>query len=358
MAPQLDRANEPFVWGVSCGMSVYAHLAGVRHDRLFRDFDGIVEAYTRGRPMAEELLGPDVICSGPCWIGNSYGHVNALGSELIFPEDSEVGHTPIYDSLDQGIAALKKPVVFEEQGLFPEMLKLWERLKERFPEHHGPFMAYKAEGPITTAWLLRGHDFFMDVMLDPERAQEFLQLVTESTIKYRKLVQRINGRPEVDPVITHLPDDVAAMLSPDLWPTMVIPCLETHFSSLTSGERSVHIEDLRPEHLHYLDELRIDRYDPAVSPKLTPALVRDGCKSVFGWRYHAMTCAATPIEDTARWVAEAVAGGASRVFATVAPVMLADDRLPRLRAFIEAAKQAKSLLESGCQREAIVEEMV
>ena len=40
---------------------------------------------------------------GPMWPGISYLHVNALGSELLFPEDSEVGQTHIYDSLDDGM---------------------------------------------------------------------------------------------------------------------------------------------------------------------------------------------------------------------------------------------------------------
>jgi hypothetical protein len=67
-------------------MSAYAALAGVRYDRLFLDVDAIVEAYVKGEPRARELFGPDVQMAGPAWMGNSYVHVNTLGSRLVFPE--------------------------------------------------------------------------------------------------------------------------------------------------------------------------------------------------------------------------------------------------------------------------------
>ena len=42
------REGTPFTWSFSCGMPVYATLAGVRFDRLFLDADAIAEAYTSG----------------------------------------------------------------------------------------------------------------------------------------------------------------------------------------------------------------------------------------------------------------------------------------------------------------------
>ena len=93
--------------------------SGVRFDRLFLDADAITAAYTIGRPKAEALFGADVATGGPTWAGISYGHANSLGAKLEFPEDSEVGHTPIYGSMAEGIARLKKNVDFRRQVIFP-----------------------------------------------------------------------------------------------------------------------------------------------------------------------------------------------------------------------------------------------
>lgn len=338
---KIGRNEVPFTWSVSCGMSGYARLAGVPLDRIFMDAEAIIEAYIKGRPLAEELFGPDVRMGGPTWQGISYGHANCLGAELIFPEDSEVAHKPLYNSLDEGISALKKEVDFSRQGMFPFYLDMWEKLKQAFPEEKITFH-FKAEGPITTGWILRGHEFFIEMLTEPERMQEYLELITESVVAYKRLLNRINGRPEVSSEGDSLADDIAAMVAPDRWPDTVMPYLERYYQGLTSGHRYAHIEDLTAGHLKYLDQLGLRLYDPSVSPRLSPKVIRDNCSVPFQWRLNEIDYPGLGCEEIESWVFEAVAGGAARV---ITDAVL--ESPGKVQAFIRAAARVKGFLDNG-----------
>jgi hypothetical protein len=345
------REAYPFRWYVSCGVPVYAALAGVRFDRLFRDAEAIVEAYTVGRPRARALFGPDVRYGGPAWAGISYGHVNCLGSELRFPRDSEVAHTPIYASLAEGIERLQHEVDWANAGLMPFYLELWESLKKAFPSERIPFGGFGYEGPITTAWELRGHGFFLDVHDDPGLYREFLGLVTNSIVDYWAFIRRLNDQPAFDRGGAALYDDVSSLIHPDLWPSMVLPFHEQFFSAMTSGRRHAHIENLVPEHLPYLEQLGLDSFDPSVSPKLRPSDLRDRCGVPFLWRLNAMQLRDFSPDQVWRFAFESVADGASGVFCVLANTMLGPEQVAKVHTFIEAAQQVEQLLAGGYPRQ-------
>jgi len=345
------RSETPFRWWANCGMDAYAQLAGVPHHLLFRDADAIIEAYRKGRPLAEELFGPDVGMGPPSWAGVSYGHLNTLGSELVFPEDGQVAPTPIYHSLEEGIRALKREVDFIREGMFPFYLKLWDELKKAFPDENVPFGMFKGEGPLTTAWLLRGHDFFTDVLEYPAQAKEYIRLATESAARYNLVYRKINGGEEYFQAGVWVGDDVPGMISPALWPDLVLPYLELYFAMQTKGKRSAHMEDLKPEHLKYLDALRLDYYDPSVSPKLSPAVIRDRCNVPFAWRLTAMHYPRLSASEIERWVVESAADGASVVFTGVESVLCTPEDAEKVRAFARAAKAVERMLAEGVPRE-------
>ena len=345
-----------FKWSVSGGIEALSVLAGIRFDRMFTELDAIVEAYREGLDMARDLFGPDIPFGTPRAAAISYGHINCLGSTLVFPENSEVAHTPIYDSLREGVRSLRAEVDFIRAGMFPFYLDLWDRLKRAFPGQTIPFQGFGSEGPVTTAWLLRGHDFFMDIYDDPFLAREYLGLVTRSIVKYRRLISRINGEPELSTLGAGLVDDAAAMIRPGLWPELVMPFLEEYFTDLTSGSRSAHIEDLRAEHLHYLDALRLEHFDPSVSAKLTPALIRAHCSVPFTWRLNEGTTSTFTVEETQRWVLDAAAQGAPAVRTGVWRNNCTRQGADNVRAFMETAQRVQELLERGCPRDRLVEE--
>ena len=344
-----------FRWWVAGGIEALSVLAGVRFDRLFRELDAVVASWRDGLPIAREMFGPEVPFGQPHWAGISYGHVNCLGSELIFPEGSEVAHTPVYGSLAEGVRALKQDVDFARAGLFPFYLDLWDKLKRAFPEHNLPFAGFGSEGPVTTAWLLRGHDFFMDIYDDPPLAKEYLALVAGSVVKYNKLTRRINGQPELSEAGAGVCDDGAAMIPPKLWPEFVLPALERHFTQLTSGRRSAHIEDRRVDHLRYLDALRIGDYDPSVSPKLSPALIRKHCGVSFTWRLNEGDLAALTADGTRRWVLNAAAEGAPAVRTGIWRNNCTARAAENIRAFTATAQEVQRHLADGRPPEQLLE---
>jgi hypothetical protein len=332
-------------------MPLYAALADVRFDRIFCELDAIVQAFMVGEPMARERFGPDVQYGGPGWAGISYGHVSCLGSELIFPQGSEVAHTPIYSSLTDGIAALRQEVDWGNVGMMPFYIDLWQGLDKAFPDRNIPFAGFGYEGPITTAWELRGHDFFLDVYDDRERCLEFLALLTDSIVDYARFIRSLNGQPAFLTTNLGLYDDVASMLGPNLWPEVVQPFHKRFFESQTSGPRYAHIENLTTGHLPLLKALALDHFDPSVSPKLRPSDLRDRCQMPFLWRLNAMHVRDLDDAQIRHFVYDAVADGASGVFCNIARTMTAPEDVSKIHTFIDAAKRVEKLLAQGCPRE-------
>jgi hypothetical protein len=346
------RPDTPFTWYVTCGIPVYTTLANVRFDRTFRETDAIVEAYTVGEPKARALFGPDVHYGGPAWAGISYGHVNCLGSTLRFPRDSEVAHTPIYGSLDEGIEALQQRIDWASAGLMPFYIALWEQLKRAFPNLHIGFGGFGYEGPVTTAWEVRGHAFFADTYDEPERYSTFMQLLTRSIVDYAAFVRALNGQPaRVDRVSLY--DDVSSLIHPRRWPDLVLPYHEQFFQAqqAEAARRHAHIENLVPAHLPYLDALGLDSFDPSVSPGLTPTDLRDRCHVPFLWRLNAMHVRDLTRDQVRHFVYDAVADGASGVFCTLSRTMTDPQEASKVHVFIEAAKQVERLLADGCPRD-------
>jgi len=142
-------------------------------------------------------------------------------------------------------------------------------------------------------------------------------------------------------------DDVASMFGPWQWDEFVMPYWEQYFSGITTGRRSAHVEDLRKEHLPFLDKIGLWNYDPSVSAKINPRLIRDGCHVPFGWRlvsFHYPNMTAQEVRD---WVFQAAADGASSVFTYISAMMCDTATVPKVRAFIEAAKEATRMFEAG-----------
>jgi hypothetical protein len=299
--------------------------------------------------LYREFFGPDVDLPGLLTPVVSYGHINGLGAELIFPENGEVSHKPLYGSLGEGIAALKKPVDFARAGMTPFFIDFWRRMQAAFPGESVAFY-FKSEGPITTAWALRGQDFFTDVYDDPPAAQEFLRLVTASIIEYARFQSELYGRPFVIPKGCGLCDDIASMVNPEMWPEFVLPYWEQYFRGLTTGTRGAHVEDLRPAQLKYLEEIGLATYDPSISPKLNPRIIAAGCRVPFTWRLGSFHYPELSLSDVEDFVFQAAADGATGITTGTETCLCNATSVAKIHAFIAAAKEAKGMVSSGASR--------
>ena len=353
--PRAVRQTTPFTWYAACGMPAYAALAGVRYDRIFRDLDAIVEAYEVGSAKARALFGPDVRYDGPGWSGISYSHVNCLGAPLIFPQDSEVAVRPIHHSLAEGIRALDRTVDWAEAGLMPFYLNLWTRLQAAFPDRKIRFQGCGLEGPVTTAWELRGHDFFTDAYDDPVAYRSYLNLVTHSIVDYAKFIRRLNGEPEFLTTTVSMCDDISAMFSPAHWADWVLPYQEMYFALQGEGPRHAHIEGFVPDHLHFLDELQLSQFDPSVSPRLRATDLRDRCSVPFLWRLNSMQLQDFSAEQIRHYIFSGVAHGASGVFFYISRCTLTPVHVTKVHAFMQAARDVAAQLDAGCPRDRLEE---
>jgi len=336
---KLQLPHKKLAWSVSGGIEALGTLSHIPFHLLFTDADAITEAYLRGVPLARELFGPDVSLSPPRWAAISYGHINCLGSQLIFPTESEVAHTPLFHSLADAICTLEKEIDFTRTGLFSHYLNLWETLKKRFPQENIPFGGFGAEGPVTTAWLLRGHAFFTDLYDDPLSVCRYLELVTTSVIRYKQLICRINGDSTPTANGISVEDDGAALIAPGNWPRFVVPYLDRCFSALTGGPRSAHIEGLCVDHLRFLDQLHIAHFDPSVSPKLSPKTIRSHAKVYFTWRLNEVDTATMTVPETENWVARAAADGAPAVRTGIWRNNCTKQAAANIRAFCRCCKE-------------------
>lgn len=354
--PDYNIAREiaGFDWSASGSQDALRRLTGIPIKAFNLEPDACIETYRRGRPLITEMFGPDVKPPGLTTPAVSYGHVNGLGAELIFPEDGEVSFTPLYSSLDQGIEALRKDVDFASAGMAPFFVDFRKKLQDAFPGEYVSF-SYGMEGPITTAWELRGADFFTDIYDSPEKTREFLGLCVKSLIEFFAFYNRVKDVPIPSPTSGGLADDIASMIAPALWPEFVMPFLEDYYTGITTSRRTAHIEDLRPEHLKYLEEIGLSSYDPSISPKINPRIIFRECRVPFTWRLGCFYCRDMSVGNIEDFVFLAAADGASSVHTIVSGELCNSEGVEKTHAFIRAAKKAKEVLDSGAQRQNLLD---
>lgn len=346
------RAQTPFQWYVGATYLALLKLTDIPIKEFNLNPAAGIELYRRGRPMITDLFGPVVRQPGVATPPVSYGHINALGAELRFPDDGEVNHETLCESLAEGIEMLKRPVNFATAGMVPFYQQYQQQMQAAFPDEPVGFgMGF--EGPITTAYTLRRDAFFFDVLDQPQLCHEFLQRLVTSIVEYTYFNAQMNQRPAIDPVSSGLCDDVSSMLSPQLWPEFVIPYWEQYFQGRTTGTRWAHVEDLRPAHLHFLEQANISNFDPSISKKLNPRLIFEHCRVPFGWRlgsfhYHTMTC-----QDVTDFVFQSAADGASPVFTYLEGTMCDPLTVSKVQSFITACQEVERMFQAGATRSQI-----
>ena len=346
------RQEAGFRWYVGSTYLALLEITGIPIKEFNLHPKACIEAYRKGRPLIRELCGEDVGLPGVSTPPISYGHPNGLGSELTFPEGGEVAHEHIYASLREGIRALKEPVDFARAGMAPFYLDFRRKLQEAFPDEPVGF-GYGLEGPITTAYELRGEGFFFDLMDEPVLVKEFFGLLTDSILEFHKFRCKVLHQPHINPEQGSLYDDIASMVSPAMFSEYVVPYWEQYFRGITRGKRHAHVEDLRPDQLTFLENIALSSYDPSISPKINPEIIAERCRIPFGWRlgnfhYPNMTCA-----DIRDFVFKAVEDGATYVFTYVSSTMTNAKTIEKVHAFIQAAKESERMLDEGMSREEI-----
>lgn len=327
-------------WGTPISYEVFPHLAGIALRDFHLDARACARAFRVGGARLRELLGPDIpvpTCHCPPL---TYGHLACLGAEVVFPENGAPAVHPACSSVDDGIRLLKRDVDFGRNHLYLKHAAMRDHLQKEFPEERVPLGGFNKAGPITSAVLLRGQDFFLDLYDRPEETKEFLRLLTDSIVRFERFRRGVNRQPAVSSTSTGLSDDHAALAPPKLWPEFVLPYWRQYYSGLTTGSHSLHCENVTVHHLPYLKGLDLDSFDPDRSPALTPAILTAHLGVPFAWSLQSYEYPMMSSEAVAAWVRSAVADGASRLYSYVYVNMLDGDTPAKVRAFVRAAETA------------------
>jgi hypothetical protein len=229
---------------------------------------------------------------------------------------------------------------FTKTPIFQTYAELSYRIQEAFPGSAPRFAGLGLEGPVTSAALFRGQDFYLDLMDDPELCAEYLSLMTESIIAFRHQCNRFCGMPAVSPGGTGLADDLASMVPPSLWDELVIPFWNQYYEGLTSGKnRSLHCEALVPAHLPYLSGAAITHYQPSVSPALTLQNVKANIPAgiPFDWLLYAYHITEMSDAEIEAWIDETLAAGVTELRTQFGRYAAEAGKLDRIHAWFAAA---------------------
>jgi len=280
-------------YSLSFSDSLLAEVAGVPQAALHTDVDAICRAYEAIVPVAERL---GVEPPRPGLAGLAYNHVSTLGCEVTISADApEPACKPCIRS-PEDIDRLEEPDDYLAAPLVSQRLRLAAALKVRRPDA-SERIGHDFEGPVTTAALLMGQDFFTLPYEDPARAHRLLDFCTRSALNYCRAIRRHQGR-RFGPGPAGMCDDFAGIFGPEQFREFVVPYWEKMYQGLGATRRSLHSELLREEHLPFLAELKIDEYDPSVDQYLTPEILKRSCPVPFTlriWPAEVLSCSAAEL---------------------------------------------------------------
>ena len=325
---------------------VIPHIAGISDHQFYTNPELCIKAWKDAIPTISEYFGEFAqlltLTKKPTAPGLSYGHLVCLGAPLKLPvNDGEPNITPFAEDIDEAIEIMKskKNVDFGDNDVFRYYVQMNTALQKAFPDFEIPLTSgYGCEGPLTSAVLMRGQDFLCDIYDEPEKAHEFLTLLSESIVEFKKFINRFNGQPERGRHIW-LCDDFASLVTPSLWPEFVVPYWNYYFDNLSSAEnarRTVHCENTHPTQLRYLEDVKLAHYQPSVATALTIENIKENTTIPFDWLLYAFSIVKMTDEEIEAWVDNAVQAGVRKVRTQFGRYAWRDGKMDRILAFYKA----------------------
>lgn len=321
----------------------FVYLGGITMKEFFWDKEKCAKAWRVGAEKLAEYFGDMLPLRSVAGPPISYGHLICLGAPVTYPENTEPNIKPFIKSVEEGIELLNrmKDIDYTQQPLFKHYVELCDYLQEQFPEQNIPFSGMGSQGPLTSVILARGQDFIFDVYDYPEKAKEFLRLMTDSIVEFRRFTNRVNGVPEVSSHVAGLADDFASLISPDMWPDFVVPYWDQYFEGLTTGKRYVHCENLSPAHLKHLKSAGVTSYQPSVSDLLTIENIKANTDIPFDWLLYAYRITQMSDQEIQDWVDHTVEAGITLIRTQFGQFTCEAGKLDRIKAFYKAFEKYK-----------------
>lgn len=336
--------NSRFTYDILATVDTLGSLVDIPMHEIYLDPEAGIESFMKGKPLLEDLCG-DIPLQIPYTTPViKYGHLHELGLPLQFPKGGQVAPSHMELSLSE-VESLIRSAPFSQGNEFGKeqtknQIHYLKRMRDAFPSR--VYWGWQWEGPLTSLWALMGSDFFLSFYDEPEKTKEVLLLMAQSICDYIHLYSKIDGVYPVDPFPDHgrLCDDLAAMLSPALWPEFVNPSWDLCLSKALLS-RKIHCEGMVKEHLPNLRTIPISNFDPGISPQLNPLLLQEYLPDIpFSWRLGSFHYAEMTNHDVEQFVFQAAYQGAYNVFTVFEPIMCDSVTIQKVHSFANAAEKA------------------
>ncbi|MCK4417724.1 MAG: hypothetical protein KAV99_06110 [Candidatus Latescibacteria bacterium] len=317
-------------WSIGIPPEVTTEYVGVKLGEYYRNPELMLKTQLQASEIFHQLYGLPKKGVGPTY--SSYVEASQLGVEVIFPEDNvPMVKGPVITSA-KDIYRLKilNPL---QEGLMAKAIQTYKFMKQQAGDSI-PVGLGGTEGPVTTAVIVRGQDFFVDISLHPKEMHKLLQLVTEASFLIRRTIEKVTGEPIRS---TGIADDFSGMLSPDQYQEFAFPYQKQIYEKFGLEGRSLHSELLRREHLKFLPELGVTHYDPGCDQYLQVQDIIEEIPQIpfsFNLKTSQDMMQGTPESIRAKYV-QAVEEGAPEMYTEICR----GTHRKNVRAFIKVAKQ-------------------
>jgi len=250
-------------WHIAIPPEVKTEYLKVKLGDYYTNPEIMLEVQLKSREIFNKLYGLPKDGIGPTY--SSYVEASQLGAEVIFPEDNmPMPKRDLVVKKPRDVYKLKILNPYRE-GLMSKAIKTYyfmkRKVKDKIPVGLGG-----TEGPVTTAVVLRGQEFFVDILLYPKEMKKLLELVTETSLLLREVIEKVTGK-KIE--ATGIADDFSGLLSPEQYEEFAYPYQKKIYETYGKKGRSLHSELLHREHLKFLPMLGVTHYDPGTDQYLS-----------------------------------------------------------------------------------------
>jgi uroporphyrinogen-III decarboxylase len=317
-------------WFVTISEEIATEYVGVKLGEYYRDPKIMLQTQLKAGEMFHNLYGLPKAGVKPTY--SSYVEATQLGVEIFFPDDNvPMVRRPVLNKAED-VYKLKILNPYKE-GLMAQMIRTYEYMKKHTPDGV-PVGLGGTEGPITTAVIVRGQDFFVDLFLHPKEIHKLLEMVVEVSLLIRRAIEKVTGEKIRS---TNISDDFSGLLSPEQYKEFAYPYQKQIYDEFGHQGRSLHSELLKREHLKFLLMLGVTHYDPGCDQYLE---VRDIIEQIpqipfsFNLKTSQDMIQGTPKGIRERYV-QCVEDGAPEMCAEICRGTPKEN----IRAFVEVAKE-------------------
>ncbi|NPV46149.1 MAG: hypothetical protein HPY69_04265 [Armatimonadetes bacterium] len=261
--------NRGIPWTVAVPPEVYAEYCGVTMRQYHTDPAAQMEVQLRGPEIFHERYGlplPRVRAIAPDF--TTYLTASVFGLEFEVFEDqvpAPRGH-PIA-SIEAAVA-LAVPDDLSTVGYYPQALAFYEYMRTHAPQGVQVGFPGGSQAPLTTAVLLRGEGFLIDILDQPELSHRFLSVLAQSAIRQREFAAKVTDSP-VPGAGLGFTDDYGGLLGPSLYFEFDVQYMLRIARHFGAANLSLHSELLRRPHLAILQEHGFGYIDVGTDPYLT-----------------------------------------------------------------------------------------